>query len=84
MTLEEMEALKHLTSAENEDLVNKLKVLGMQMEGMDAKEKAQFSELGGLTKSLGKLRRLLRKNMTDEQWQWTIYVSVVLLVLVYG
>lgn len=82
---EEEEAMKRLSQMNNQKLVNKIKFLGMQMETMDNKERAKYSgQFGSLTKSLGKLRRVLRQKMPANSWQWTIYISVTLLVLIYG
>lgn len=85
MSPEEHEAMQRIASMENQKLINKIKVLGMQMDGMDNREKAKYSgQFGGLSKSLGKLRRLLRQKMPNTGWQWTIYVSLALLIIIYG
>lgn len=85
LTPEEQEAVKRLAEIQNQKLVNKIKYLGMQMSTMDNKEKLKYTgQFDGMSKSLGKLRRLLRKKMPQTSWQWTIYISVTLLVLIYG
>ncbi|XP_037043850.1 uncharacterized protein LOC119079873 isoform X2 [Bradysia coprophila] len=85
MSPDEEVAMKRIASIENQKLINKIKVLGMQMEGMDNKEKAKYSgQFGGLSKSLGKLRRILRQKMPNTSWQWTIYVSLALLIVIYA
>lgn len=85
LTPEEAEAVRQITEMDNEKLVTKIKILGMQMETMDSKEKLKHSnQFEGLAKSLGKLRRILRKKMPSNSWQWTIWISVTLLVLIYG
>lgn len=85
LTPEEAEAVRQLTEMDNQKLVTKIKMLGMQMETMDEKEKLKYSgQFEGLSKTLGKLRRVLRKKMPNNSWQWTIWISVTLLVLIYG
>ncbi len=85
MSPEEEAALKRAAELTNQKLVNKIKILGMQMETMDGKEKAKFSgQFETLGKSLAKLRRTLRKKMPANSWQWTIYISIALLVVIYG
>ncbi|KAJ6641338.1 hypothetical protein Bhyg_06274 [Pseudolycoriella hygida] len=82
---EELAALEKLKGFESQNIAKKLKVLGLQMENMDEKEKVQYSgQMDSLTKSLGKLRRLIRKKMPDTSWQTYFYICVVILILIYA
>lgn len=81
----EQEAVKKLASLDSQKLVNKLKYLGMHMETMDTKEKLKYSgQFDGLTKSLGKLRRILRRKLPNTSWQWTVWICIAILILIYG
>lgn len=85
MTPEEEEAMKILAEAEGQKLVSKIKYLGFQMDTMDEKEKIKYSNhFDQLSKSMGKLRRMIRKKMPDNSWQWTVYICVAVLILIYG
>lgn len=85
MSPEEQEAAKRLAEMENQKLVNKIKYLGVQMDTMDPKEKIKYSgQFDTLSKSLGKLRRLIKKKMPDNSWHLTVWLCVTLLVLIYG
>lgn len=81
----EQEAVEKISKMNNENLVDKLKYLGMQMETMDEDEKVKhIGQFDGLAKTLAKLRRVLHKRMPATTWQWTIYASVACLVVIYG
>lgn len=85
LTPEQEEALRIQANQEGEKLVNRIKVLGLQVDTMEPADRlkytGQFDKLG---KSLGKLRRILRKKMPDNSWHLTVWLCVTILVLIYG
>lgn len=82
---EEQEAVSRLNELENQKLITKIKYLGMHMETMDQKEKVKYSgHFDILSKSLGKLRRAIRKKMPDNTWHMNVWICVTILVLIYG
>lgn len=85
LTPEEQEVVNRINEMDNEQLVTKIKYLGMQMETMEPKEKVKYSgHFDTLAKSLGKLRRVLRKKLPEEAWHLNVWLCVTILVLIYG
>lgn len=85
LTPEEQEVVNRINEIDNEKLVTKIKYLGMQMETMEPKEKVKYTgHFDTLSRSLGKLRRVLRKKMPDNSWHLNVYFCVTILVLIYG
>lgn len=85
LTPEEEAAMKLLADAEGEKLATKIKYLGYQIDTMDPNEKLKYTgQFDKLAKSMSKLRRMLRKRMPDNSWQWTVWICIALLVLIYG
>lgn len=78
-------ALHEKAQQEGLKLVDKIKYLGVQMNTMDAKEKLKYTgQFEKLSKSLGRLRRMIRQKMPDNSWHLTVWLCVTLLVLIYG
>lgn len=81
----EQEAVERLVQMDKENLVDKIKYMGLHVESMGPQEKGQYtSQFDMLAKSLGKLRRVLRKKMPQDLYHWKFWLCLTLLVVIYG